>query len=334
MLPFLTNDKPWFSFIGHPRHFVDLDRIGGTDLLRRYSVSEKDFLKKIGLIPPLVIGHIKFQPYAINGEVVAVMSMPDLMVTPRSRQAVLDGIKLSISRGARVIGLGALTAPATGAGISVVKEIPQGVTLTTGNAFTAAVAFRNVIEASNYVNNSDPQIAVLGCTGSVGFAVSHLLYQNGYRLTLIGRTVERVKTLFSDFRNVAFSNDLESLQKANIILALTNDKSAKILPRHLQTGAVVIDIAQPANVKREDYTLFKNQGIFITEGGLVQIPGYSCTFDFSLPPSSTFACLAETYLFAREGITEHSVGRALPELAKYLDQIATDLEITPLPLFI
>jgi fatty aldehyde-generating acyl-ACP reductase len=336
MLPFLTRDSPWFSFIGHPRHLLDLEHIGGTALLRRYSVNEEDFLEKIGLIPPLVIGHVSFHPIAITGEVIAVMCMPPLMSTPHARIAVLEAIRLAVSRGSRLIGLGALTAPATGGGLSVIKDIPRGVTLTTGNAFTAVVAFHNVVEASNLINNT-PHIAVLGCTGSVGFAVSHLLARAGYQLTLIGRNIERVRTLFNDLnRKAKFAHSLSALKKANIVLALTNDSTAKICPEMLCPESVVIDVAQPANINPSDYFHFQNRGIYVVEGALVRIPNYSCTFDFSLPEASTFACLAETYLFARDGLTEHSVGRASPELSIHLDSLARryGVETSPLNIWI
>jgi hypothetical protein len=44
------------------------------------------------------------------------------------------------------------------------------------------------------------------------------------------------------------------------------------------------------------------------------------------------ACLAETYLFAREGITEHSVGPASAELAADLAELAARQGIRPWPL--
>ncbi len=330
MLPFLTNTSPWFSFIGHPRNRVDLDRIGGTSLLRRYSVNEGDFLSKIGLLPPLVIGLINFSGQAITGEVIAVMCMPEQMVLPSARQYVLEAVRLAISRGTRVIGLGALTAPATGAGASITDHVPPGVTVTTGNAYTAAVAFHNVVEACRYLGASSPRIAILGCTGSVGFAATHLVARTGWPLTLIGRTEERVRHLFPDLKGTAQAcSTLQGVYDADVVLVLTNDPTAKLDADFLKPGSIVIDIAQPANVSRERYPAFWTRGIEVCEGGLVEIAGYNCTFDFSLPHGFTFACLAETYLFARDGLTEHSVGRASPALAVYLERLAARYGCSP-----
>jgi fatty aldehyde-generating acyl-ACP reductase len=333
MLPFLTRYAPWFTFIGHPRHGVDLERIGGTALLRRYSISEDDFFQRLGLIPPLVIGNITFEAQAVTGEVIAVMCMPNLMVTSKARDAVRDAITLAVSRGSRVVGLGALTAPATGAGASVLKDIPAGVTLTTGNAYTAAVAFHNVVDACKYLSCTDPNVAVVGCTGSVGFALSHLIARAGYRLTLVGRSEDRVRALFHGLRgSPTFSGTLEALRSADVTVILTNDQSAAICPEMFNGEGVIIDIAQPSNIPPNEYPAFESRGIHVFEGGQVWISGYSCTFDFSLPVSATFACLAETYLFSRENITEHSTGRASPELAVDLDRLARRHGVVPCPL--
>jgi fatty aldehyde-generating acyl-ACP reductase len=71
----------------------------------------------------------------------------------------------------------------------------------------------------------------------------------------------------------------------------------------------------------------------VVEGGLVHIPGYTCTYDFGLPdPRDTIAYLAETYLFAREGIRKHSVGRPSAEPACRLERVAQRHGVSPRPL--
>jgi fatty aldehyde-generating acyl-ACP reductase len=61
----------------------------------------------------------------------------------------------------------------------------------------------------------------------------------------------------------------------------------------------------------------------VLEGGLVRIPAYRSTYDMGTPSRlDTFACLAETYLFARQGIRGHSVGRPSVELAEAMDRAA------------
>ena len=60
------------------------------------------------------------------------------------------------------------------------------------------------------------------------------------------------------------------------------------------------------------------------------IPGYSSSAELRMPDRRcTLACLAETYLFAREGIREHSVGHAAVELAVELERIADTYGVRP-----
>jgi predicted amino acid dehydrogenase len=71
----------------------------------------------------------------------------------------------------------------------------------------------------------------------------------------------------------------------------------------------------------------------VVQGGLVTIPGYHCATDFRLPDRrSVLACLAETFVFAREGIREHSVGKAPIELALHIESVARRHGVQPRPL--
>jgi hypothetical protein len=47
---------------------------------------------------------------------------------------------------------------------------------------------------------------------------------------------------------------------------------------------------------------------------------------------SALACLTETYLFARAGITQHSVGQASVSTALELEAVAADHDVTLRPL--
>src|SRR5258708_38811425 len=99
-------------------------------------------------LPPVVVGEIAFGRAAIWGEVVNIQRLPEAMMNPKASKSVLEGLRLSLRRGSSVIGLGALTAPATGGGLSLLRHVPSGVTLTNGNAYTAAVVRQNVVEVS------------------------------------------------------------------------------------------------------------------------------------------------------------------------------------------
>lgn len=336
MLPHLTGKRPWFAFLVHPRNQEDLLRYAPLKLLRDYSANDAEFFEKAYTLPPLIGGEFVFGCRPARGELISVMRKPQDMARPLARRWVKECVDLALRRGVHVIGLGALTAPATGSGITLLDNLPKGVTLTNGNAYTAAVARTNVVEAVKKARLTNPRVAVVGCTGSVGFAASHLLAREGIDLILIGRKIDKVKRLFgSPSARWTFSDNLAEVKLAQIILVLTNAESAKLHPELLEPGTIVIDVAQPANIGIEQYNTFRTHDIFVAEGGLVIIPGYASTFNFGLPePTCTFACLAETYLFASSGITNHSVGRPPMEFALEIEQLADEcgLLIRPLDL--
>jgi fatty aldehyde-generating acyl-ACP reductase len=300
--------------------------------VRRYSHSEEEFQAKMCSLQPLVIGEIAIGFTAIRGELVGIARMPQHMIGAKATEAVVEGVKLALRRGVQVIGLGALTSPATASGLTLLRHLPKKVTLTNGNAYTAAVIQRNVVEANDMLAlRQKACVAVVGCTGSVGTPATYLLAEAGFSLILVGRNAKRVRHEFGILAGRAvFTDDLNTVHNADIVVMLTNDASARLAPKHVRAGSIVIDCAQPASVAVSAYEEFRSKRVTVVEGGIVRIPGYACTFDFGLPsPVDTFACLAETYLFAKEGIREHSVGRPLPELARRLERIAQRHGIFP-----
>jgi predicted amino acid dehydrogenase len=285
------------------------------------------------LATPLVGAEITFGFSPVCGELICVMRMPDEMIGPRAMPATLEAFNLAVKRGVRVIGLGALTSPATGAGLRLLQHAPPGVTITNGNAYTAEVVRLNVVEASELLGlGSQARVAVIGCTGSVGVPASQLLAEEGFRLTLIGRNVQRVRQHLGCLTGrAAISDDIAAAKAADVTVLLTSDPSARLSPDHVRPDSIVIDFAQPPNVVDRD--AFSQRGIDVVHGGLVQIPEYSCALDLGTPSRvDTFACLAETYLFARDGIREHSVGRPSIELARKLARAAKRHGIVPSPL--
>lgn len=335
MLPYLSNRPPAFAFLTHYRDARDFDRIGASSFLRRYSDGEASFRQKMCSFPPLVCGEITVGFGPLRGEVVVVMRMPEEVVGPGGLRAVAEGLSVVLRRGAPVVGLGALTAPATAGGRRLLRYLPRGVTLTNANAYTAAVVRRNVEEAASVRGlGTRAQVAVVGCTGSVGAAASRLLAGDGYDLVLVGRTEERVRRRLPELAGRArVAAGLASVAGCEVVVLLTADPSARLEPGHVSSGAVVIDVAQPGNVDPAAYGLFRDRGAVVVEGGLVDIPGYRCTVDMGMPgPAVTAACVAEAYLFAREGIREHSVGWPAPEFAERLERVALRRGIRPRPL--
>ncbi|WP_052433444.1 hypothetical protein [Streptacidiphilus carbonis] len=321
---YLSDTPPWFSFLVHPRQTSDVEQLPGASLLRKYSKDDEEFIQKACTSPALVLGEVTVRGSSIRGEVVGAVRMPHAILTREGVRAIVEAAQLAAQRGAAVIGLGALTAPATGGGSFLLPHLPSDVTVTNGNAFTAAVAKANVLEALAARPVPDPTVAVLGATGSVGVAASHLLADEGLDLLLIGRSTDWLQKRLGSLAPAArLSDDVATVGKADVVLVLTSDPSARLRPGMLKPEAVVIDLAQPANVPLAEYAEFRQAGIAIAEGGIVRIPGYRCTQEFFLDgPEDTFACLAETYLMSSTGLREHSTGHASPDLARTLSSLA------------
>ena len=335
MLPYLSAQPPAFVFLTHLRHDDDLDRIGASSFLRRYSDGEDDFRHKMGSLPPLVAGEISFGFAPVRGEVVVVMRKPDALFGPGGGRSILEGLEVAVARGASVIGLGALIAPATAGGARLVRHLPDGVTLTNTNAYTAVLVQANVHEvAANLGLGTGAEVAVIGATGSVGVPASRLLADDGFPLVLVGRTAERVRRHVGDLEGKArMAAGLDSALGCDVVVLLTSDESARLTPDHVSPGAVVIDFAQPANVAPDAVAAFERQGVTVVEGGIVRVPDYWCSVDLGLAdPADTTACVAEAYLFAREGIHAHSVGRPTTDLARRLARAAFRLGVRPQPL--
>lgn len=335
MVPYLTSQAPWFVFLVHPRDAKDVHGWAGASVIAQHSASEAEFLEKMCALPPTVIGDVRFGLRPAWGELIAVARMPRGLLSTEGRRVIADAVRLAAQRGTGVVGLGALTAPVTHGGLDLLPGLPKGITLTTGNAFTAAIARRNVVEVSEALQfGRSARVAIVGCHGSVGSAASRLLSGMGFRLILIGRTTGKVEKVLGDLTEVhSVSQNLADAGLADVTLLLTSDPAALLTPEIPRPGSVVIDLAHPVNVDPACYPEFERRGVSVAQGGLVQIPGYHCSVDFRLPVRhASLACLAETYLFAREGIREHSVGPASPELAGELEQIAARHGVRPLPL--
>ncbi|TMK37794.1 MAG: hypothetical protein E6G66_19305 [Actinobacteria bacterium] len=223
MLPYLSAQPPAFVFLTHLRDDDDLHRIGASSFLRRYSDGEDDFRRKMCSLPPLVAGEISFGFGPVRGEVVVVMRMPDELLAGSGGRSVIEGLEVALARGAPVIGLGALIAPATAGGARLLRHLPDGVTLTNTNAYTAVVVRANVHEAAAALGlGPRAQVAVIGCTGSVGVPASRLLAADGFRLVLVGRTVERVRRHLGDLEGGArVAAGLDSAQGSDVVVLLT-----------------------------------------------------------------------------------------------------------------
>lgn len=115
----------------------------------------------------------------------------------------------------------------------------------------------------------------------------------------------------------------EDLSGCDVIVAASNSPEYLIYPGHLRSGAVVCDVARPADVAPEVYENRKD--VLVLEGGLVQYPDDICFGpNLGYRDGVNLACLTETILLALEGdFTDYSIGNKLSlETVQYLRELA------------
>jgi len=255
------------------------------------------------------------------------------MFSTLASQKIIEALELARQRGAKTVGLGGLTSSATIGGKSLLPYA-DGISLTNGNAYTASTVASQVNEAAQILGLRRPiKVGILGCTGSVGIPATRLLAEAEFELILVGRNEIRVQNLFGDLHGSILAGDPSTLRKADIVVLLTGGGEAGLRASHVSDSTIVLDFAQPANLSGEFHKAVQGRNITVMEGGLVTIPGYRNTVDWGLKhPESTFACLAETVLFSREGLRNHSVGRPSLEFVRRIERVAKRHGVSPLPI--
>src|SRR2546423_11175543 len=100
---------------------------------------------------------------ALRGELVMVMRRAEMLFLPDGRTDVMNAVDLAVGRGTSVIGLGGFTSVVTAGGQLVAEHVPASVTVTNGNAYTAAVVRSNVVEVARALELDRPAtVAVVG----------------------------------------------------------------------------------------------------------------------------------------------------------------------------
>jgi predicted amino acid dehydrogenase len=204
--------------------------------------------------------------------------------------------------------------------------------VTNGNAFTAAIvddqARRLLRDAVDHA--SDPHVAVVGATGSVGAAVTRLLARDraAARLTLVARGTGRLDALAADVgRQVptTTATSMDAVADADLVILLTASADALLGPQHLAPGAVVLDATQPRNTSPS--LVDERPDVLVVDGGVVDIPSLRLTGgNIGLPDGRSYACFAETALLALSGHRGHfSIGVPTLELVDTTRGMAADL---------
>lgn len=309
-----------FAFIAHPRDLSDVARkVPLAHFLPSHLV--KLWLRyQWPIVGSYITGLKKKDGQPAPGVMIfSPLTTEQMIKTPHlARKRIHQATQLAERMGAQIVGLGAFASILTKDGHDLADKV--GVGLTTGNAFSAAIAVQNAVLASYQTNLSLPHaiVAVIGGIGSVGSACAKLLAPVSAGLILVDIKKNDLKKAVQYFQDrsilAEYASSVDAVKKADIIIVATNSPHTLVTAEHLKPGAIVIDAAQPKNVS--ETVPRERPDVLVIESAVVTTPGISCNFDLGVGPSEALGCLSETMLLAAVGWQGHySLGKATPKQA-------------------
>ena len=239
-----------------------------------------------------------------------IMTMP----VEEVYEKIVGAIRIAEERGAKIVGLGAMTSVVGDQGITIAKSV--NIAVTTGNSYTIATAVEGALQGAVLmgIDADRVQVAIVGATGSIGKTCAHLLSKRCAEIKLIGRSVDRLEGLASELKDakasVTLTTDVAAgIRDADIVVTVSSAVNAIIEPSFIKPGAVVCDVARPRDVSES--VRRERDDVLIIDGGVIDVPGeVDFNFNFGFPPKTAYACMSETMILALEGRYEsYTLGR-------------------------
>jgi predicted amino acid dehydrogenase len=309
-----------FGFLIHPLSYEDVLRYEpkaagkGRPLIRKilewmpaYKVSE-------------ITGIRSATGAQCEGYFIAAPLLPDqFLELPRDQvmARIIRGANIAAELGCEIVGLGAFTSVVGDGGVTVAENCP--IAVTTGNSFTIAAGIQSLIRGAREmgIDLAQAHATVIGATGSIGAACSHILGNQVKSLTLTARNATRLKNLSHALQphitaHCDWTADIrDAVRRADLVLTATSAVSEVVEPEDLRPGAVVCEVSLPHDVSRR--VAVERPDVLVTEGGNVRVPGdVDFHFDFGLPPKTALACMSETMILTLENRFEnYSLGRGI-----------------------
>jgi acetylornithine/succinyldiaminopimelate/putrescine aminotransferase/predicted amino acid dehydrogenase/acyl-coenzyme A synthetase/AMP-(fatty) acid ligase len=282
-------------------------------------------------------GRVWFAAILIPAQAASLEDLHRRGLTDELLDRLREALDLGRRLGCTIAGLGAYTSVVTDAGLALGP--PEGMRLSTGNAFTAALGARRVrrIAARRGVDLSRPEtcVGVLGATGNIGAAVARLLADSRpaiRRLCLVGRDPVRLGALRSAIvsgagaPDVSCATDLAALAECDVVVTAVSTNEPLVAPHHLRRDrpVLIVDLSVPTAVCAAVHRLGNVH--VAPAGGTVRVPG---TPDFvmasHIPAGRAFGCAAEALLLALEPAATRDlrlVGPIDPDAAHRLERLA------------
>ncbi len=297
-----------YAFIVHPRDYHDITN--NLPFLKK--VPQRAVIKILRFFWPFVFSKIKGlksmkDGRELTGIVIGVPILAHELMERKTfaKRKIAQAVKLAEKRGARIIGLGALTGSITGGG----DDLPykHRAHVTAGRAYTTHTVYEYIQDAIRTFGliKEDTVIAIVGAAGGVGSAVAKMLAKEPFeKLILIDleRKTDKLRTLLktiaSSHIEITISSHIREVKEADIIVAATNAPEAVIEAEDPKPGAIIIDDAQPSDISPE--VTSTRDDIIIIEAGVIFAKGiHFGKANFRLSNEmETYCCLGEVMALA------------------------------------
>ena len=309
--------KGAFAFLIHPQNIADVQK--KFPFAKYFSAG---FIEKIIYYLPPLIGSRVTGLKRLNGDqmetpidgyiVICPLSAKQMHEDPKlAKLRILQTVKFSEKLGAKIIGLGALTASMTDGGIYLSDKVKCGVT--SGHAYTTAIIVDMLEGVAKILEKdlSSLSVAVVGAAGYMGNPVSRLVAKkNPGRLFLVDRqrkkqSLEKLAKEISDPRKevvdprkVVVTINLSKLKEADVIIVVTNSLEVIIKSEHLKPGAVVLDDTAPRNTSMD--LVIQRPDVLILDV-VAQAPDVFPNFNFKFPlKHDIYTCLGEALILGAQ----------------------------------
>ncbi len=301
-----------FVVMGHPynyKHLLSYFQFFKPDL---ESVT-KEFLVKLFELTPSYHSYDIADFHSVTGKTthgyfVLCPIIPDMIDASPERvfQKVVEGCKIGEKLGAGIVTLGGFT--------SIVGERYQEklqkaikIPLTTGNAFTAAMALEGIRKASKWmgIELDKATVTIIGGTGDIGSACARVLVAEVKELILTGRNKVSLNNAKDKLRKCGkakiklSTNNDDAIKNADVVIAAASSSKALVDIKNFKPGSVICDVGYPKNTSY--MTAYRND-VFAFSGGLCELPSpFDMGFNIGLPsPKVLYGCFAEAIILSLE----------------------------------
>lgn len=319
------------AFIAHPLNLNDLAVISNWPKSLVKAINKEWLKRHLEVKKPFVFSHVNSLE-SKSGTLVDLISiacplLPEQMVVLNEKvvvKKIIDCVLLAKKKGANIVVLGGFTSVIGNEGAEVAKNVD--IALTSGNTYTACLAIEGVIKATEIVgvDLKRARCAIIGATGDIGGACARFFCDKVGSMAIAARNEKKLDIFADKLSKMGgkiqiYKKTRDAIFEADVIISATSAITTIINPAELKKGAIVCDVALPANIARE--VSRQRRDVLVFEGGLCSVPFYNKIknkkWDKLLPTNAVYGCLAEGLILGFENRFENfSLGRGLIDLKK------------------